>query len=465
MLQAPTGFGKTLMAAHIIRRALDKGKRVAFTVPARLIDQTVEAFEAEGIHALGVMQGIHPRTDRGAPVQVCSVQTLARRKRPDVDLILVDEAHQLHKEIFRWMADCREVPFVGLSATPWAWGLGKHYDDLIVAARTADLIRDGYLAYFTVFAPSEPDLAGVRIVAGDFHEGELAERCNTDKLVGDVIERSLARGENRSTLVYGVNRAHAEHLHQRFVESGIPASYIDAFIDRPEREHVFDRFRGGEVRVICNVATLAIGIGLPTVSCIIDARPTKSEMLFVQTIGRGLRTAPGKDKLVVLDHAGNHLRLGMVTDINHETLDDGEGARRSAAEQGARAALLPLLCDECKAVMSRQAKACTACGAIREAKSHVLHADGELIELGSRAASAWVPTIAEKAAFYGELKGYARSRHYAPGWAGHTYRKRFGVWPNDPRVRFAAPTTPSLRTKQWVLSRQIAFVKAMAAHG
>ena len=77
MLQAPTGFGKTLTAAHIIARALDKGKRVAFTVPSiNLIDQTVAAFEAEGIHCLGVLQGVHPKTDREQPVQVCSVQTL-----------------------------------------------------------------------------------------------------------------------------------------------------------------------------------------------------------------------------------------------------------------------------------------------------------------------------------------------------------------------------------------------------
>ena len=83
MLQAPTGFGKTLTAARIIQRALDKGKRVAFVVPAlSLIDQTVAAFEAEGIRSIGVMQGIHDRTDRDQPVQVCSVQTLARRKRP-----------------------------------------------------------------------------------------------------------------------------------------------------------------------------------------------------------------------------------------------------------------------------------------------------------------------------------------------------------------------------------------------
>ena len=126
MLQAPTGFGKTLTAAQIIQRALDKGKSVAFTVPSiNLIDQTVAAFEAEGIHCLGVLQGAHPRTDREAPVQICSVQTLTRRKRLDVDLVLVDEAHGLYRDVLRWMADCPSVPFVGLSATPWSRGLGQ----------------------------------------------------------------------------------------------------------------------------------------------------------------------------------------------------------------------------------------------------------------------------------------------------------------------------------------------------
>ena len=100
-----------------------------------LIDQTVAAFEAEGIHCVGVMQGAHERTDRDQPVQVCSVQTLARRKRPEVDLVLVDEAHQQHREVFRWMKDCASIQFIGPSATPWARGLGKYYDGLISALR------------------------------------------------------------------------------------------------------------------------------------------------------------------------------------------------------------------------------------------------------------------------------------------------------------------------------------------
>ena len=464
MLQMPTGAGKTLLAAHIIRRALDKGKRVAFLVPAlSLIDQTITALEAEGIEAIGVMQGIHPRTDRDQPVQVCSVQTLARRKRPEVDLVIVDEAHELHREIFKWMADCPDVPFIGLSATPWTRGLGKYYDDLIIAATTTELISQEYLSSFAVFAPSEPDLSDVGTIAGDFHEGQLADAIDKPVLVGDVVRTWLKRGENRPTLVYGVNRAHAEHLQQRFLEAGAAAEYIDCFTDRVDRERIFDRFRAGHARVICNVATLATGVDLPMVSCLVDARPTKSEIRFVQTIGRGLRVAPGKDKLLILDHAGNHLRLGLVTDIHRERLDDGE-PRKSSTTSKEAAKLLPRLCEDCQAVMPLSARVCPECGKVREVRTEIEHVDGELVELGTKPTKrSAANAIAEQEDFYGELRWMASVRGYASGWAAHKFRERFGVWPNDWQVRTAAPREPSLKTKNWLRSRQIAFAKRRAA--
>ena len=462
MLQMPTGAGKTRVAAEIIRGALAKGKRVAFVIPAlSVIDQTVAAFEAEGIHCIGVMQGIHERTDRDQPVQVCSVQTVARRKRPDVDLVIVDEAHQMHKEIFLWMKDASRVPFIGLSATPWARGLGKYYDDLVIAATTADLIREGYLSPFVAFAPSEPDLAGVRAVAGDFHEGELADAMDRPVVTGDIVETWLRLGEGRPTLVYGVNRRHAQHIAERFVESGVAAEYMDAFTDRLDRERVFDRLRAGSTKVICNVGVLTTGVDLPMVSCIVHARPTRSRSLFVQTIGRGLRTAEGKTNCLILDHAGNHLRLGMVTDIGQEHLDDSKERQIGGQHARERGESLPKLCEGCKAVVPRAARECPSCGSPIHARTEVEAVDGELIELGSRRSGQ--PSIEDKAAFFGELKGHATLRGYNDGWASHKYRERFGVWPNDPRVRCARPTPPSLKTKNWIISRQIAYAKRRTA--
>jgi DNA repair protein RadD len=465
MLQAPTGFGKTLTAAHIIQRALDKGNRVIFTVPAlSLVDQTVAAFAAEGIHSIGVMQGYHPGTDGEQPLQVCSVQTLARRQKPEAAIVLIDEAHLAFKSVHEWMADpaWTAVPFIGMSATPWTRGLGKHYDDLIVAPMTGDLIRDGYLSPFVVFAPSAPDLADVRTVAGDFHEGELADACDKPALVGDVIETWGKRGENRATLCYGVNRAHAEHIQQRFLEAGVAADYIDSFTGRGERERVFDRFRAGETRIICNVGTLTVGVDLD-VRCIIDAKPTKSEILFVQTIGRGLRTAEGKDKLIVLDHAGNHLRLGRVIDIHHDRLDLGQPCR--CAAEANRNTPLPRLCEDCSAVLPQSARVCPECGKVREARTEIEHRDGVLVELGASLPHGAEAPPAEQAAFHGELQWVAIVKGYAPGWASHKFRERFGYWPNHPSIRTAAPREPSLKTKNWLRSRQIAWAKGKRAYG
>ncbi len=326
MVQLPTGSGKTLLAAHIVRGALGKGRRVAFVVPAlSLIDQTVAAFEAVGIHAVGVMQGCHERTDFDQPVQVCSAQTLARRKKPNVDLVIVDEAHLMFKAILKWMAEpaMARVPFIGLSATPWSKGLGKHFDHVIVAASTRQLIEAGYLAPFKAFAPSDVDLSGVSTVAGDFHEGQLGAAMDRPQLVGGVVQTWLRLGDGRPTICFCVNRKHAQHICERFIEAGVAASYVDGETSREDREAVFERFRSGETRIIVNVAVLTAGVDFPNASCIIDARPTKSRMRFVQSLGRGLRTAPGKTDCLILDHAGNHLRLGMVTDIHQDCLDDG----------------------------------------------------------------------------------------------------------------------------------------------
>jgi DNA repair protein RadD len=464
MLQIPTGGGKTLLAAHEIRDARALGERVAFVVPKlSLIDQTVDAFEAEGIDCIGVIQADHPRTDRAAPLQICSVQTLERRGLPEVQRVFVDEAHTMHRVIFRWMKACPDIPFIGLSATPWSSGLGKFYDALIIAATPRSLTEEGYLCRSVVFAPSQVDLDGVRTVAGDFDEGELGRRVNTAQLVGDVIETWQARGQNRPTLCYGVNRAHAEHLQQRFLEAGIAAGYVDGFTDRVDRKRVLRRFRAGEVKIICNVGVLTTGVDIPMVSCIIDAAPTQSEIKYVQTIGRGLRTSPDKDELIVLDHASNALRLGLVIDIHHDRLDVGQD-RQARGQKSERSAPLPRLCDACKAVLPARSIVCSECGATREAKNAIVHRDGELVELGSTAPVKTVHTLAEKIQFYAELLGYGRERGYRQGWAAHKFRERFGHWPDHPAIRCVSPIAPNLKTKNWIRSRQIAWAKGRA-HG
>lgn len=453
VVQMPTGAGKTRVAAEIVNGALAKGNRVCFTVPAiSLIDQTVEAFEAEGILDLGVIQASHPRTHYGMPVQVASVQTLARRACPEMDMVVVDECHLRFDAIKDWMKREPNKFFVGLSATPWAKGMADDWQDLIVPVRMQELIEAKYLSPFRVFAPSHPDLSGVATVAGDYHEGQLAEVMSDNRLVADVVETWVKRAENRPTLVFAVNRAHARHLQERFAAAGVQMGYCDAYVDLIERKILFDRMAKGELSGIVNVGTLTTGVDAD-VRCVVMARPTKSEMLFVQCIGRGLRTAPGKDDCLILDHADNHARLGFVTDIHHEKLLAGKDKRPLTRKEKGEA--LPKECPSCGVLKAPKVRECPSCGFAPSHQSEVETEEGELIELkrGSKRAP-----MADKQAFYSGLLEMARLKGRSQGWASHTYRKRFGAWPHHSLHK--VPMEPSPEVTGWVRHLDIAFAKS-----
>jgi DNA repair protein RadD len=459
MVQAPTGFGKTIVAAAIARKIEDAGKRAIFTVPAlSLIDQTVEKFYSEGVYNVGVIQADHFLTNYARQIQIASVQTLQRRKIPHADLVMIDEAHRWFDKYEQWLeGPWKDIPVIGLTATPWTRGLGKFFDKLIIGSTTQELIDAGYLSKFRVFAPASPDLTNVRTIAGDYHEGDLSGAMDQAGLVADVVETWLARGRGRPTLCFAVDRAHAKHLQQKFISSGVTAEYIDAYTEATERKAIEKRFHAREVKVVCNVGCLTTGIDWD-VRCIILARPTKSEMLFVQMIGRGLRTADGKDDCLILDHSDNHLRLGFVTDIDHEHLDDGKP--RQKAEAKAKE-VLPKKCPKCSYLKAPKLLECPACGFKPEPKCEVVNKDGDLIEFSSRH-NARVLSQHERIAFYGELRSVACDRGYKQGWAAQQYKTKFGsfppwAWNDHPTIQ------PTAATLSWVRSRQIAFAKRRTA--
>jgi superfamily II DNA or RNA helicase len=152
----PTGSGKTRIAAEITLGACAKHNKAIFVVPRiSLVEQTCAAFAREGIEHVGVIQGQNFRTNPRAPVQVASAQTLARRVIRDAEIDIIVECHLQFQSISKWIADPEwlDVVFIGLSATPWSKGLGKHYDDLLRPVSISELIEGGFLSQFRVFAP------------------------------------------------------------------------------------------------------------------------------------------------------------------------------------------------------------------------------------------------------------------------------------------------------------------------
>jgi DNA repair protein RadD len=450
--QAPTGFGKTIWAAHRLKRIQDGGQRAIFIVPVlSLIDQTIEKLYAEGVADVGVIQANHSMTNWARPIQVATVQTLQHREVPDAAEIIIDEVHRWYKFYPRLLADPRfaDVPIIGMTATPWTRGLGKHFQRLIVGSTTEGLIRGGFLSPFRAFAPASPDLEGVRIVGDDYHEGDLGEAMNKVELVADVVTTWLERAEGRPTLCFAVDRAHAKNLQQQFLAEAVPAEYIDAFTEVPERMAIAARFHAGEVKVVCNVGCLTTGIDWD-VRCIILARPTKSEILYVQMIGRGLRTADGKDDCLILDHSDNHTRLGFVTDIH-----DGDPRDRQRA---VKAEALLKKCPKCTFLKPPKMHACPCCGFAPVVQNKVVHQDGELVELASRR-TAIAPPIADRVHFYRQLRAVAQLRGYRDGWVAHKFKAKVGSFPPWD-YRHLAPAAPSDATLRWIKSQEIRWANS-----
>ena len=455
VLQGPVGFGKTLVAARIIEGALAKGNRVIFTAPAvSLIDQTVEAFRKEGIRDIGVMQANHPLTNSLARVQVATVQTLARREIPQASLVLVDEAHirsdVLDDLMMRHDGD-KGVRFVGLSATPWRKGMGLVWQDLVIPISVRELIDGGFLSQYAAYAPDVPDLSGVKVSKGEFVESQLQEIMGEAKLVGSVVENWLANGANRPTLCFGVNCNHAQEMAASFDRAGVASAYVDAYTDSVQRQRINAKFRAGEVRVICSVRTMTTGVDLP-VSCIIDAAPTKSEMLHIQKIGRGLRVNPGTEDLVIFDHAGNLLRLGMPDEITYDRMDASKPGQKQ--ERKPTAEKLPKECANCAALHT--GKICPFCGHERKPYSGVEAADGELVQVKGKVKRA---TPEHKQRVYSMALWMADQRGYKSGWAANLYRKKLGVWPRGLSKRRVPADMDFLNFEK---AQRIAYAKARA---
>ncbi|EMU8391698.1 ATP-dependent helicase, partial [Escherichia coli] len=149
------------------------------------------------------------------------------------------------------------------------------------------------------FAPSMPDLAGVKtsntVFGRDYNEEQLASIMGSSDLVGDIVRNWLENGEDLPTICFCVNVAHANFVTREFLQAGIGAEVMTADTLHDERQDIIRRFEEGATKIIVNVGVLVAGFD-SDVRCLIYARPTKSEIRWLQCIGRALRTASGKKR-------------------------------------------------------------------------------------------------------------------------------------------------------------------------
>ncbi|MGH3431119.1 MAG: DEAD/DEAH box helicase, partial [Bryobacteraceae bacterium] len=402
LLQLPTGAGKTHEIAAIALSGSRSGLRVLILATrVRLVRQIHERLDAFGVPH-GVIAAPLPELLNNAQlVQVASVDTLYRRANVDermplspAEVVIFDEAHlaaaQSRLAILESYPDAIRIGFSATPARKSGAPLGTVFRHLIPGPSTQALIRAGMLVrprVFNVPVVTEGELAALpKDAANDYASGALGTLLSQPKLIGDVLSNWLRLANGKRTIIFASSKAHGAQLTQEFCRAGVAAELVTDQDDERSREAVFGRLESGQTKVVCNVFLAAYGIDIPAVECIVLARPTRSVVMFLQMVGRGLRTAPGKEHCLVIDHGRVIDSLGLPQADREWTLDDSRNVNREAFESHGRksAQEQPRTCPECKHLwlVSEEGTACGHCGWVPAPKPKgIAVQDAELGEL------------------------------------------------------------------------------------
>ncbi|HAD5968627.1 TPA_asm: DEAD/DEAH box helicase [Salmonella enterica subsp. enterica serovar Typhimurium] len=472
LMYSPTGSGKTGLAAFMVDGYVSRGMRVMFVAPYTiLLNQTADRFTQYGLpwEEISFVWRNHPNHDPSRLIQIASADTLIRREFPDnIDLLIIDEAHMKRRALLEVIRD-RDIKVVGLSGTPFASWMGKYYECLIKPTTIGELIKNGVLSGYEFFAPSTPDLKGVKttntLFGRDYNEEQIAAIMGNADLVGDIVRNWLENGNSEPTICFCVNVAHANFVTREFIKAGVGAEVMTAETPHEERQDIIRRFEDGVTKVIVNVGVLVAGFD-SDVRCIIYARPTKSEIRWLQCLGRGLRTAPGKEHCIIFDHSGTVHRLGFPEDIEYDELPGkNDGMKTSGGGQQDKTEKLPKECPKCHYMKPAGVYACPKCG-FKPLGGEDVETDRSR-KLSRLTNGVKVYSRDDKQRWWREIKGYQQYRAsigkpLSDGWCAHTYKDKFGVWPKG---FDNTPAEISTEVYNFIKSKNIAYFKARQKSG
>lgn len=428
LVQAPTGSGKTLLTAFMLKTAASKGLTSWFVLHRReLCKQSILAFDSVGMR-FGVAANGFPEDPRQL-VQICSVQSLAKRwhKMTRPKLIVWDECH--HMAAASWDTLHRSQPqafHIGLTATPErldGTGLEKYFTEMIKGPSVEWLIQNKFLSPYRLYAPASISTEGIHTRMGDFSKAELNVAADKPTITGNAIREYSKLGAGKRAVVFCVSVEHSKHVVSQFQAAGIPAAHVDGETDVSERDAAIKKFETGEILVLSNVELFGEGFNLPAIEVAILLRPTQSLGLYLQQVGRSLRPAPGKNEAIILDHAGNVSRHGLPDDERDWSLA-GRSGRKSSADGTAASVRV---CPGCFAAQFAGATVCKFCGLAFELKPReVEQVDGDLTEVDKEAMRRVARQQQGRAQTVSELAEIGKQRGYKKpyAWASHIFRAR-----------------------------------------
>lgn len=402
----PCGAGKSYTAAEIARRTTAKGNRVLFLVHRQeLCSQIYDTFSGYGVNMqlceVGMVQTVCRRLERTAPPS----------------LIITDENHHCLANSYRKIYDHFSAAYcVGFTATPVrlnGGGLGEVNDALIMGPTVKELIERRCLAPFEYYAPPVADLSGLKAKRnGDFAPEDIEAVLNKPKIYGDVIGYYTDLAEGKQAICYCATITSSKNMAAEFMQSGITAAHIDGDTPKNERADTIEKFRRGEIKILCNVDLISEGFDVPDCTASILMRPTKSLTLYIQQAMRSMRYKEGK-KALIIDHVGNVHRFGLPDQEFEWSLDpkpQSKGKPKTDEDFRIRQ------CPRCFSA-HEEAPVCPMCGfvypvpqerVIENAKETRLARITETVKHYSK------PTECRSRE---ELRAFGKMKGYKPGWA------------------------------------------------
>lgn len=349
--------GKTLVAAEIMRCAHESGqmKRPVFLAHRQeLLEQTMAKVRIMAPKCtVGLVQAEHnsPQHD----FVVASVQTLAGKSGDRIkqildhgapSLLIIDEAHHSTSPSFQRVITAfreanPELRIMGLTATPGradGTSLDRVFDCVAYQKSIYEMINEGFLVPpVGERVVLDINLDVVDSESGDFVTKKLAKVVDKPEVNAEIVKQWLLRAQDRKTIAFCITKQHAQNIADEFTKANVPAAIINESTKSAQRKQLFQKFREGHIKVLCSVEVLTEGFDEPSVECVLMARPTQSQALLIQAVGRGLRLYPGKQDCFVLDCTGNSSKYALAQLANLTGLEPprppGEGPPKPPTEE------------------------------------------------------------------------------------------------------------------------------------
>lgn len=451
VLVMPTGAGKRIVAMWFMQLAAENNRRVLFVGNRRLLVTQALAEAQQHDLPYGVIMSDCLEGDPAATNQLASIQTLERwcfyerfssiptgAGLPQADLVIVDECHQDTRRFTQLLDFYPRAKALLLTATPvGAEGrslVPQPYETLCEPVLNSQLIEQGNLLPTIVYAPSEPNIEGVKVEKGEYNQNQLGRRVQECTVFADVYSEWMRLGGDRATVAFVPGVAFGRDLVRQFnfLLGDGAATLIHAKTKNNEREAIFQRIEAGETKIIVSVDVLREGWDLPCVSCGVDLQPNSQLRSYWQKIGRVKRPYRNQGNAIWLDFAGNYWRFPHP---NQDPLwPQGEETTQDVIKRSRKAATAsqPIMCPKCSLVRER-GPTCPGCGyTASEAIRRIRMGRGKLKEIPAYEKEVREKTEDER------LEGKWRNKLF---WALHVnasyaqaarlYQRETGEWPKE----------------------------------